>query len=591
MVIDLKDRAKLRRTARRKNRLSKPEGRDAPASPESGARAARPATATAAEGRAVRTRRRWPPLSPLTLRILAVNVLALAILGGGLMYLDVYRAGLIDTEIAALTTKGEIIAGALGEGAVRGGGTAKSRLVPERVRALVRRLVPGSRTRARVFAADGALLVDSQTSRGPRGFVRVEELPPPRSRDFIGNAIVDVYDWFVSLLEYKENFPRYHESAVQRITDYEEAIKARRGEEASAVRIQDRGLLVTSVALPVQQYKKVVGVLLLSSATGDIEQNLRTVRLRILQIFAIVLAITVLMSLYLARTIARPITRLAAAAEQVRRGRGREIEIPDFTRRRDEIGDLSGALREMTATLWRRMDAIERFAADVAHEIKNPLSSLRSAVETAARVEDKERQRALMRIILEDVERLDRLISDISHASRLDSQLSRHEWAPVDVEQLLATLVSVHQATLDSRATRRAKRLKLAASPGGAYRVLGNEDQLVQVFRNIINNGLSFSPPGSVLTVSVARDGNDVVASVEDQGPGIPEDNLESIFNRFYTERPVGERFGTHSGLGLSISRQIVEAHGGTVRAENRRDPEGKIVGARFVVRLPALDG
>jgi two-component system, OmpR family, sensor histidine kinase ChvG len=273
----------------------------------------------------------------------------------------------------------------------------------------------------------------------------------------------------------------------------------------------------------------------------------------------------------------------------VRRGSGRQMAIPDFTRRGDEIGELSGALREMTSALWQRMDAIERFAADVAHEIKNPLTSLRSAVETAARIEDPVKQRRLLAIILEDVQRLDRLISDISDASRLDAELSRHEHAPVALDRMLATLVELHEAAANAGAVH----LRLVVPPGARpsdFVVPGIEDRLVQVLRNLIANAISFSPPGGMITLAVQRDQNSVVVTVDDDGPGIPEAKLAAIFDRFYSERPAGEKFGTHSGLGLSISQQIVEAHRGIIRAENRRDPGrgGAVIGARFIVRLPA---
>jgi len=278
---------------------------------------------------------------------------------------------------------------------------------------------------------------------------------------------------------------------------------------------------------------------------------------------------------------------LAASAERVRRGLGRQVAIPDFSRRGDEIGDLSSALRDMTGVLWHRMDAIERFAADVAHEIKNPLTSLRSAVETAARIEDPAKQRRLLAIILEDVQRLDRLISDISDASRLDAELSRHEHAPVALDRMLETLVELHEAT----ATEDSPRLRLVVPHGARpsdFIVPGIEDRLVQVLRNLIANAISFSPPGGTITLAVQRDQGTVVVTIEDSGPGIPEGKLAAIFDRFYSERPAGEKFGTHSGLGLSISKQIVEAHRGIIRAENRRAPEGAAIGARFVVRLPA---
>ena len=302
-------------------------------------------------------------------------------------------------------------------------------------------------------------------------------------------------------------------------------------------------------------------------------------------VFAIALAVTVLLSFYLAGTIARPIRRLAAAAKLVRYGQGRRFEIPDFGRRRDEIGDLSRALRDMTQALWDRLDAIEGFAADVAHEIKNPLTSLRSAVETVTRVRDPEQQRRLMSIILDDVQRLDRLISDISDASRLDAELSRAQTEPVDIAALLETLVEIQSATLDPD---RAPRFKIELQDRSRLLVQGIEGRLGQVFRNLLSNAVTFSPPGGEILMSAQRSDGSVVIGLSDEGPGLPEGKLEAIFDRFYSERPKEEKFGTHSGLGLSISKQIVDAHGGSIRAENRISADGVVMGARFIVTLPA---
>jgi two-component system sensor histidine kinase ChvG len=323
---------------------------------------------------------------------------------------------------------------------------------------------------------------------------------------------------------------------------------------------------------------------MLSTGSNEIEEEVRTVRLELLRIFGVALLVTVLLSLYLAGTIARPIRRLAAAAE---RGRGRRarVEIPDFTGRGDEIGDLSGALREMTDALWQRMSAIERFAADVAHEIKNPLSSLKSAVETAVRIEDPVNQRRLMAIILDDVERLDRLITDISDASRLDAELSRLELAPVDIAAMLQALVDVHEAT---RAAGSPSLMLELPERGRELTVPGIETRLSQVFLNLIANAASFSPPEGEIRLTARHDGRAVLVTVDDGGPGIPDDKLTAIFDRFYSERPAGEKFGTHSGLGLSISKQIVEAHRGMIWAENRKTAGSAVTGARFCIRLPA---
>jgi len=295
----------------------------------------------------------------------------------------------------------------------------------------------------------------------------------------------------------------------------------------------------------------------------------------------------VLLSLYLAGAIGRPIKRLAQAAERLKMGRGRNDEIPDFTGRHDEIGDLSLALREMTSALRDRMDAIERFAADVAHELKNPLSSLSSAVETVGRVSDPAQQRRLLGIIREDVTRLDRLISDISNASRLDAELSRDETQPVELWTLLSTLAEIHRQSNETRkdAARAPVEVKLDVPKGLVVR--GSESRLGQVFQNLISNAVSFSPPGGTVRVAAGRHSMTAKITVEDDGPGIPAGKLEAIFGRFYSERPAGEAFGTHSGLGLSIAKQIVESLGGRIFAENRGDSFGPVKGARFTVQLP----
>jgi two-component system sensor histidine kinase ChvG len=532
--------------------------------------------------RALRRRARRGRLSPLTAKILGVNILALAMLGIGLLYVGRYEASLIDSELQALQTQGEIFAAALGEGAVIDSFGEGQRLVPELARQMTRRLVEPTRTRVRLFDLEGAMVGDSRLLRAA-GVVLIEELPPPNRDPGLWSVFDSAYDWILGRLPRYGGLPTYVEKPNATAADYPEVLRALAGEEARVIR-QDRasGKLVLTVAVPVQRYKQVLGAVLLSVGSLDVEQAVRAVRLDILRVFLIALVVTTLLSFYLAGTIARPVRRLAAAAERVRRGSGRQMAIPDFSARGDEIGDLSGALREMTSALWQRMDAIEGFAADVAHEIKNPLTSLRSAVETVSRIQDPAKREKLLAIVMEDVKRLDRLISDISDASRLDAELSRIAPEPVDVGHLLQTLADVHDATRGEDGPR--LRLLLPEEP---LVVPGVEGRLVQVFRNLIANAVSFSPPGGVIRLAARQDDDALVVLIEDDGPGIPDGKLEAIFNRFYTERPSGEKFGTHSGLGLSISKQIVEAHRGMIRAENRRDAEGRVVGARFIVRLP----
>ncbi len=439
--------------------------------------------------------------------------------------------------------------------------------------------------RARLFLPTNELIADSLSLPG-LGAQRIEvtELPPPRGpswRDWFDS----IGGWFDALLSYrKRDYPSYGESSVQLARDYEEVLVALRGGAASAIRTDRRDRRILSVAVPVQRYKEVLGALLLSHDDASVAASLRQVRLDILKVSLVALIATVLLSLYLAGTIARPIRLLAAAAQRVRSSDGGEPTIPDLSERRDEIGDLSLALHEMTNTLWKRMGAIESFAADVAHELKNPLTSLRSAVETASRIENPEQRAKLMAIVLDDVNRLNRLISDISRASRLDAELMRADLAPIDLGELLQSMIGIYRG----QASEQKVAVELATQGKAPFLVHGHEGRYSQVFANLIENALSFSPSDAAVTVTLNHDSGSIVAVVEDSGPGIPDNKLAAIFDRFYSERPAAEQFGKHSGLGLSIAKQIVETYGGTVVAANRLDGDGKIVGARFTVTLPA---
>ncbi len=534
------------------------------------------------------TRRSEPP-SLILRRILAINILALLILVAGLLYHGQYRQSLIDQELVALRVHAEILAAALGESATEYATPNVQRLRPLVAVQMVRRLVETTGGRARLFAPDGTLIADSRRLSGSRGSVLRMELPSPDSGDNFGrdlfdwpfNLALDAYEGLLGLFHAGRHMPIYRDPPRQRASDYAEAVAALRGEPTEAVRrARGNAKFVLSTAVPVQSYKHVLGALMLTQDSRQIEEALRQVQLNIVEIFAVALTITVLLSFYLARTLARPIRRLAAAAERVRHGHHRQHAIPDFSERGDEIGELSVALKEMTEALWSRMDAIESFAADVSHEIKNPLTSLRSAVETAARITDPEAQKKLMDIILDDVERLDRLISDISDASRLDAELSRAETETVDLDAMLSSLIQAHGTDPDCR---------YEYSATGNLTITGIESRLGQVFANLLTNAASFSPHGGSITVCGGReDGKgDIIITIDDQGPGIPDGRQQTIFERFYSERPRDEKYGTHSGLGLSISKQIIEAHDGAITAENLLDADARIIGARFSVRLP----
>lgn len=523
-------------------------------------------------------------LSPLTRRILAVNMFALIIPVVGLLYLGAYRDSLIEAELEALKTQGEVFAGAIGEGAIATTLSGDQMLDIAPARQIVRRLSDLSALRARLFLPDGELAADSRLLIGGGGVVEVQVLEALDEPKPLLDPLVKLLDW----LPRRRDLPPYREAPTQYATDYVEVLSALNGDVSSALRFNPASKdYVLSVAVPVQRYRQVLGALMISKGGAEIDRAVRSLRLDVLKLFAGALIITTLLSFYLAGTIARPVRRLAAAAERVRRDIGRQANpIPDLTHRKDEIGDLSGSFRAMTDELQAQLDAIERFAADVSHELKNPLTSLRSAVETAAKVKSPSQQQQLLCIVEDDVRRLDRLITDIADASRLDAELNRAQAQTVDLAAVLSTLADIHNATGDDTS---AAAVTLGFPPGTTLLVSGMEDRLFQVFHNLIANAISFSPPKGEIRITARRDGGMMELLVEDEGPGIPAGKVEAIFDRFYSERPSKEKFGTHSGLGLSISKQIVEAHGGTIRAENIRARNGDISGARFIVRLPIV--
>jgi len=546
--------------------------------------------------------------SSLTRRILSLNVAGLVALVIGILYLSQFRAGLIDARIQTLLTQGEIIAGAIATSATVETDSSitidPERLLelqtgesygpedylslefpinPERVAPVLRRLVSPTQTRARIYDRDGVMLLDSRNLYG-RGDVLRFDLPAPTVErpGWIRRNLIKLRRWMQ-----KGDLPLYRELGPENGKGYPEVAEALAGQKASRVRVNDRGEVIVSVAVPVQRFRAVRGALLLSTQGGDIDQAVEAERLQIVTVFLILLGVMVVLSTLLARTIAEPVKRLAETAERVRRRIRSRVEIPDFTHRRDEIGHLSGTLRDMTNALYSRIEAIESFAADVAHELKNPLTSLRSAVETLPLARSDESRKRLLAVIQHDVRRLDRLISDISDASRLDAELQRQEVGPIDLAKLLNTLVTVaNEVRRDDQV-----RVSLRFEGGGPsdFMVAGHDSRLGQVIDNLIDNARSFSPPGGTVRVICRRLRSQIEVTVDDDGPGIRPDALEKIFERFYTDRPE-QGFGQNSGLGLSISKQIVEAHGGRVWAENRVSANGTdVLGARFLVRLPAM--
>jgi two-component system sensor histidine kinase ChvG len=553
--------------------------------------------------------------SSLTRRIVVLNVTGLVALSIGIIVLSQFRAGLIDARIQSLLVQGQIIAGAIASSATvetdssitldpdkllnlhlgESYGPNEDALYgldfpinPERVGPILRRLVSPTKTRARIYDRDGVLLVDSRNLFG-RGDILRYDLPPPSAEKpgFFERAFIALRTWLG-----RGDLPLYHELGADDGKGYAEVGRALDGQNASMVRINERGDVIVSVAVPVQRFRAVRGALMLSTQGADIDDMVEAERLAILKVFLIAAVVMVVLSILLAGTIAEPVRRLADAAERVRRRIRSRVEIPDFTRRRDEIGHLSGTLRDMTNALYSRIEAIESFAADVAHELKNPLTSLRSAVETLPLAKSDESRSRLLTIIQHDVKRLDRLISDISDASRLDAELQRQEAAPVDFVKLLSTLVAGANEVKRDDCVKVTLRFEGDAG-GRAFQVTGHDSRLGQIIDNLIENARSFSPPGGSVRITCRRSRHHVEVLVDDDGPGVRPDVSEKIFERFYTDRP-HQGFGQNSGLGLSISKQIVEAHGGAIWVENRIGPsaadgEPRVLGARFVVRLPAL--
>jgi two-component system, OmpR family, sensor histidine kinase ChvG len=548
--------------------------------------------------------------SSLTRRIVFLNVAGLLALVMGILYLSQFRAGLIEARIQSMRVQGEIIAGAIAAQASVDTNTitvSPERLMelppgqsygpaddwsvidfsinPERVGPLLQRLVTPTKTRARVYDRDGSLVVDTRLFDRAGDVLRVD-LPPVDAQrpGLFERAWIALRSWLG-----RGDLPLYRELSPEGGKGYPEVSLALAGNNASMVRVNERGEVIVLVAVPVKRLNTVRGALLFSTQRGDIDQMVEAERLAVFKVFLVAAGVMVVLSVFLAGTIADPVRRLAAGAESVRRRIRSRVEIPDFTDRRDEIGHLSGALREMTSALYTRIEAIESFAADVAHELKNPLTSLRSAVETLPLAKTEQSRARLFAVIEHDVRRLDRLITDVSDASRLDAELQRQEAAPVDLVKLLATVVAVAN---EVRGENNARVTLTCEGDARTLTVPGHDSRLAQVFNNLIDNARSFSPDGGAVRIACRRRREQVTIVVDDDGPGIRPDALEKIFDRFYTDRP-HQGFGQNSGLGLSISRQIIEAHGGRIRAENRVTADGsgelRVVGARFVIRLPAM--
>jgi two-component system, OmpR family, sensor histidine kinase ChvG len=578
--------------------------------------AATPAARSAMRRIAAMARAAWrffasQTFSSLTRRIVFLNVAGLVALVVGILNLSQTRPSLIDARIQSLLVQGDIIARAIAASGTQdtdavtidpekllemqpGESYSPSEenlfgyefpINPERVAPMLRDVISPTNTRARIYDRDGVLLLDSRNLYG-RGNVLRFDLPAPTAEKpgLMDRTLDGIRRWLG-----RGDLPLYRDLGPENGMGYPEVAQALSGQKGQFVRVNDRGEVIVSVAVPVQRSRAVRGALMLQTQGAEIDDAVARERLEIVKLSLVIVGVMVVLSILLAGTIAGPVRRLADGAEHVGRRTKSRVEIPDFTHRRDEIGHLSGALRNMTNALYSRIEAIESFAADVAHELKNPLTSMRSAVETLPLAKSEESRARLLAVIQHDVKRLDRLISDISDASRLDAELQRQEAAPVDMTKLLTTLASVANEVKQEGVT-----VTVSFEGGGAraFRVPGHDIRLGQVVDNLIDNARSFSPADGTVRITCRRLRNEIEITTDDDGPGVRPEALEKIFERFYTDRP-HQGFGQNSGLGLSISRQIVEAHGGRMWVENRlgvptADGTPKVLGARFIVRLPA---
>jgi two-component system sensor histidine kinase ChvG len=568
------------------------------------------------EGGIVRKRRAPMAVSRLTLTIVLANLIGLVILLLGSFALTQYRDGLIQAKLEGVRAQAQIIADVLAQVAIDEStcqpveeadlarqdseSVCALALSQRDVREVFNRVWDSFEGRVRIFNAPQtfadppvtdakALLIEDVVLRQDE--IVAQNLPPIETDGSLISALEDEGVWRRVSRFFSRDYRR--EAARRSIEDELNAalasspFAADRG--AASVRLDEEGELVASVSVPIRRVQAIYGIV--TAESGGIDTLVEEARLSILPFFGWAVAAAILSSLLLTTMIAQPIRQLAIASDKVREGiaaAGR-ARIPDFTNRKDEIGELSASLKSMTQAIYARIDAIESFAADVSHELKNPLTSIRSAAETLLIARTPEQQAKLLAVVQKDVARMDRLITDISNASRLDAELARESREAIEIGKLIKDIVAMYGDTAkdgDARVT--------FNDPLQTAYVLGNPAALGQVVRNLIDNARSFSPPGGEVRVRLdAPTARNELAriTVEDDGPGIPADNLESIFKRFYTKRPAGSAFGNNSGLGLAISRQIVNSHGGRIFAENRLanpdSPDGERLGARFTVELP----
>ncbi len=518
--------------------------------------------------------------SRLTRNIFFSNLIGLIILVTGALAMNRFEAGLINAKVDNIRSLASTITTVIGEQATGYDGTAE--LDVEGARQVLRGVNVQEGWRVRLHNKSGELVADTKTlddTITTEILDPILEEMPVRPKQDIWRE--NIRGWIDDKLH---NLPwrKARRDSLRR--DLKSEVRAGLdGEVSYGPRFDADDNLIVTVSLPVQRVQQVLGVVTVES--NDVGSIVNAERQALAPIIGLAFLAMFLSSLALTLFVSLPMRRLARAAEVVTRSAKKRDAIPDLSSRRDEIGDLSLVLRDMTEGLYNRIDDIANFAADVAHEIKNPLTSLRSASDTLRVAKTKDQREKLIDIIQQDVSRMDRLISDISKASKVDANLARETAKTLDVAEIAENIVDFYQQTRSKDGPDVVNASTI--DPNSPIYIRAYESPFAQVLRNLIDNALTFSPEDGEVTVTAQKADRRVIFTVDDQGPGIPPDNLETVFERFYTQRPKGASFGSHSGLGLAICRQIITAHRGTIQAENRVDTDGNILGARFTVNVP----
>ncbi|MBL6783042.1 MAG: stimulus-sensing domain-containing protein [Alphaproteobacteria bacterium] len=525
----------------------------------------------------------------LGFRIIAVAIFPVGAFLLGLFYVDQYRETVFTAELMALERQGETLAQTIGLTDAEYSQLAQSEMSPVTMRQVAQLIASIPDARIRVFQPNGSLILDSFSATGlaaPQSIITttVDRKKDQGMTDTVLTWLRDGVSYMSSHMSSKTDYPLIKETQSDQAADYLGVSQALSGEAASFIGRDKSGQVMIGVAVPIRNLRVVRGALLLTASGEQIEGDVAAVQYSFFQISVGVLFATILIATYFSRSITRPISQLAKAADQVRVANAKQIDLPKLTNRSDEIGELARDITLMTRELQERAVATAGFAADVAHEIKNPLTSLKSAVETFERIKDPDQQKRLLEVIHADVIRLDRLITDISAASRIDNDMTVAEYETINLNHLVEEFVRSRRFAFDH--------VSLSVNTAEApILVRVAVDRIVQILDNLLSNAASFSPAAGEINFTISKVQDKALVTVADQGPGMPENKLEAIFDRFYSERPVDESFGQHSGLGLSISLKIATAHGGTLKAQNIRDAKGKVTGAILQLSLPLSSG